>query len=525
MQEGILTWLIFLPLFAAGLIGLVPRTFRQYYSWICLMVLPLMWYIFIQVVSSFNVSGGQYQVVEKVDWIQLSLGKTGMLIIDYTVGLDALSLVMVGLTLVVFTVGILISQKIEKHEKAYFSLLMLMFTSVLGCFLALDFFLFFIFFEFMLLPMYFLIGIWGGPNRSYASMKFLIYTLVGSVFILVAMFALAFSYNDEFFSNEYKKLVYSFDYRILGDIKNLASNSILSIKNPTYIGGMPARALVFILLLLGFGIKLPVVPFHTWLPDAHVEAPTPVSVVLAGILLKIGGYGLIRIVYGFLPDITLMHAHVLGLLGLIAIIYGGFNALAQTDLKKMIAYSSVSHMGFVTMGFGALTVEAWGGAIFQMFSHGILSAMLFIIVGVLYDRTKNREIKNFKGIAEKMPLYSFMAAIAFFASMGLPGFSGFIGEFFSIFGTFKSEYMPKYISILSVLGIFISAVYFLWTYQKMFFGKFQTSENFENKLFDLDLVETATLGFLAILTLLFGVFPQLIFKYIDPLLQQILQLK
>ena len=375
----------------------------------------------------------------------------------------------------------------------------------------------------MLLPMYFLIGIWGGPNKQYASLKFIIYTLVGSVMILVVMIALSMSTTDQFFTNEYKKLVYSFDFRLLSDTGNLIKNSLLSIEKPASIFGLDARSLMFFLLFIGFGIKLPMVPFHTWLPDAHVEAPTPISVVLAGILLKIGGYGMIRIGYGFFPEEFHKYAILIAVMGLISIIYGGLNALAQSDLKKLIAYSSVSHMGFVLVGIAALNKEGFNGAIFQMFSHGILASMLFLVAGVIYERTKNREISNFQGLANRMPLFTVAVAIAFFGSLGLPSLSGFIGEFFTLFAAFQAGPIPKIIPILGVLGIVISAVYLLWTFQKMFFGEYKTLPEFENKLSDLSQREFVMLGILAILTILLGVFPNLLFDYLNPSVNHILR--
>jgi NADH-quinone oxidoreductase subunit M len=275
--------------------------------------------------------------------------------------------------------------------------------------------------------------------------------------------------------------------------------------------------------MIGFGVKLPVVPFHTWLPDAHVEAPTPVSVVLAGILLKIGAYGFLRIAYPIFPEIANQYAIWIVGFGVFSIIYGAFNALAMNDLKKMIAYSSISHMGFVLLGVGSLTSEGFNGAVYQMFSHGILSAMLFLLVGVLYSRTHDRRIDSYQGLASKMPLFTFMIAIAFFASLGLPAFSGFIGEIFTLMGGFNSPLIPRWLAGLATFGLVLGAAYFLWTLQRMFFGKFWVRQ-YEETLQDLTTREKIMLYPLAILALIFGIFPHLIFDVTNLSLAELIKL-
>ena len=303
--------------------------------------------------------------------------------------------------------------------------------SVMGVFVAMDFFLFYIFYELMLLPLYFLIRIWGGSNREYASIKFFLYTLFGSVFILLVMLGLCFSVTSPVDGS------HSFNMLHMMDAKNYVRDSFLGpYSEYASIFGYSSRFLAFIVLFVGFAIKVPIVPFHTWLPDAHVEAPTPVSIILAGILLKVGGYAIIRICYGIFPDAAIHFSYYIALLGTISIIYGALNALAADDLKRMIAYSSVSHMGFVLIGVASLTSEGMNGAIYQLFSHGILSAMLFYLVGILYNRVHDREIANFRGLSQQIPKYTVFVIIAFFASLGLPGFSGFIAEVFTLLGAF-----------------------------------------------------------------------------------------
>ena len=464
--------------------------------------------------------------------------------IDYLLGVDGLSVGMVLLSSLIALLGALSSWGIEKNIKGYSLLYLLLCCTIPGCFVALDFFLFYLFFEFMLLPMYFLIGLWGGPRRAYASIKFFLYTLFGSMFILVVIIALCFSVVDPLaigvnaglqgtdlaiigqvqtlLANgkvQAHDMVHSFNMLYMTDALNYLPNSVLSTFTDHQLFGMNARNLAFIALMIGFMIKLPSVPFHTWLPDAHVEAPTPISVVLAGILLKVGAYGILRTAYSIFPEVAVHYAWWIGLIGVVSIVYGAFNALAMSDIKKMVAYSSISHMGFVLLGIASLTVEGLNGSIFQMFSHGILAALLFLICGVLYDRTHDRTIDNYKGLANKMPIYTAVVTVAFFASLGLPGFSGFIGELFVLLGAFSSEsvngLLPRWMAVVSTLGILIGAAYYLWTLQKMFFGKFSLSAHLKiNTLFsDLTVLEKSMLFPLVALAIAFGIFPHLFFDY------------
>ncbi|MFN8344487.1 MAG: NADH-quinone oxidoreductase subunit M [Spirosomataceae bacterium] len=520
-----LSFFVFHPLIGSAVILALPTSQKHLYKGINLFFCAMQVVVSIAMYWFFQPNSSGYQFVEKADWITFSLGNLGTVSIDYLLGVDGISFPLVVLTSVVMLVGAVASWNIDKREKAYFSLYLLLTTSVTGCFVALDFFLFFLFFEFMLLPMYFLIGLWGGPRREYASIKFFLYTLVGSILILIVMIGLYLSVIDPVESELTRTVVHTFDLRYMTDMGNYLPDTFLSLSGEPSIGGIPARMLAFWLLFIGFAIKLPIVPLHTWLPDAHVEAPTPVSVVLAGILLKVGGYGLLRIAYPIFPDAANEYAFTLALLGVISIIYGGFNALAQNDLKKMIAYSSVSHMGFVVLGIASLTAEGVNGAVYQMVSHGILSAMLFLIAGVLYDRTHNRLIDSYRGLIGPMPAFTVVTGVAFFASLGMPGFSGFVGELFTLMGGFQSNVLPGWVAAAGTLGIILAAAYFLWTLQRMFFGKLWVKNAAELPLLsDLNVREKWLLIPLSVITLLLGLFPNLLFQLSDKTVADLLKI-
>ncbi|QSE95947.1 complex I subunit 4 family protein [Fulvivirga lutea] len=554
MNGALLSILIFLPILASAIVAFSPIS-QKVTKYITLIVAAVQLCIAIGLYLNFSQSAGEYGLasfsyVEKVKWFEFSLANYGKISADYFVGIDGLGLSMVLLSVLVMVIATISSWNITDRYKGYFALFLLLNGAIIGCFVALDFLLFYLFFEFMLLPMYFLIGLWGGPRREYASIKFFLYTLFGSILILIVLIALNIStidpvktaievdlietadqYSDKVETQVHKMLnfgkisstkqVHTFNLIYMTDPANLIPGSILDTEGTRMLFGLPLRLVAFLLIFIGFAIKIPVVPFHTWLPDAHVEAPTPISVILAGVLLKVGAYGLIRAGIFIFPDGLIHFSWWLGALGVISIIYGAMNALASNDLKKLIAYSSVSHMGFVLLGITALSSEGFGGAIYQMVSHGVISAGLFLIAGVLSDRTHDRLIENYSGLAQKMPKYTVMVVIFFFASMGLPGLSGFIAEIFVLIGSFISPILPGWMMIVASVGLVLSAAYYLWTIQRMFYGPFYYRLGDSNSVFtDLTKRENLMLWPLVLLALVLGIFPHFLFDIINESVNQ-----
>lgn len=507
-QSQILSWMTFFPLLMGAVILGLPKGRENLVRWTAVIgsLLPMLLagYIFI----TYN-DDGALALVERRPWIP-------MFHIEYYMGIDGLSASLLILTALITFIAVVASWGINKQVKGYFALMMLLETGMIGVFCALDFFLFYIFWELMLLPMYFLIGVWGGPRREYAAIKFFLYTLAGSVLMLLAMLAMYF-YSDIDGHHSFDLVAMAAHFRQFE-----AAAPILG-------AGFPL--IVFAALFIGFAIKVPIWPFHTWLPDAHVEAPTAVSVILAGVLLKMGGYGLLRIGYAIFPQAAIFFAVPIGILGVISILYGAFCAMAQTDLKKLVAYSSVSHMGYVILGIASLKEAGMVGGVMQMFNHGTATAMMFLLVGVIYDRAHHRDIDGFGGIGIVAPKYMAVTILATFASMGLPGLSGFISEIFVFLGSFRSDIASNALSVWSavsfqkmtmvaVFGVIITAAYLLRMLQKVFLGplnpKYETLAEINGR-------ELFTLVPLAAAVLVFGVYPMPLIHLMGPSLTNLVE--
>jgi NADH-quinone oxidoreductase subunit M len=495
----ILSIITFLPLVGAIVIGFMPREAVRPIRMVALATALVTFVISLIMLVGYPITHPGFYYTETLDWIP-QFG------VQYKVGVDGLSVAMVVLTTTMTWISILASfRPIEQRVKEYMISFLVLEVGMIGVFVSLDLFLFYVFWEVVLVPMYLIIGIWGGPNRIYATIKFVLYTLVGSLLMLVAILATAYAFqvahNGDWAG--------AFDYQTL---RAFAASGGFS---------QQLQLASFLAFFLAFAIKVPMFPFHTWLPDAHVEAPTAGSVILAAILLKLGGYGLIRFTLPLYPDAAHTFAPMIIVLSLIAIIYGAIVALVQPDLKKLVAYSSVSHMGFVTLGIFVFQAQALQGAILQMVSHGLITGALFLLVGVIYERTHDRTIARMGGVAAPMPVYAAVLGFFVFASGGLPGLSGFVGEFLVLVGTFA--YSPWVAAIAALVMIF-AAGYLLWMFQRVAFG--DVSDLFRSlghHLVDMAPVEILTLAPLGALVVVFGLFPGLVLDLISGSVTSVMQ--
>ena len=486
---------LFLPLLWAFTGLLIPtqhksgKTFLKYWALLGSLVT---FALSLVIYTRFTGATHHFEMVEKTPWLP-GFG------ISYSVGLDGISLWLFLLTTFLMPISVLGSfNSVEKRFREYYFLLLALETGMLGAFVSLDIFLFYVFWEAMLLPMYFLIGIWGGKERIYAATKFFLYTLVGSLLMLVAIFFLASQYKLQFGS--YSTLI----------------TDLYQVTLPGK-GFWSAQSILFLAFAFAFAIKVPLFPLHTWLPDAHVQAPTAGSVILAAVLLKMGGYGLMRFGMPLFPEAVAYYQIPFMVLGAIAIVYGAWMALVQPDVKKLVAYSSVSHMGYVIFGLFSLNEIAVTGSLYQMLNHGISTGALFLLVGMIYERRHTREISDFGGIAKVMPLFAVAFMIITLSSVALPGTNGFIGEFLILLGAWS---VSPLLTAVGTLGVIFGAVYMLWMFRRVMFGQLNRSENQE--LEDLSAREIAVMAPLLIAVFFMGIYPNFFFSKMKPSIEHFL---
>lgn len=473
MNLPILSLITFLPLAGAVLLIFIHRDRKNLLRFLSLAIAIITFIFSLTLYFNFNDQIPNPQFVEKADWLGYG--------INYHIGVDGISLFLILLTTFLMPIIILSSWTyIQKRVKEYLIFMLILQTGIIGVFVALNLFLFYVFWEAMLIPMYFLIGVWGGRRRIYATLKYVLFTMFGSLLMLVAIFFL--------YSMYYKATgVYSFN---LFDYYNLILNPNIQIW-------------LFLAFALSFAIKVPLFPFHTWLPDAHVEAPTGGSVILAAVLLKMGAYGFLRFALPLFPDAVMKFLPYLAALSLIGIIYGGLMALIQKDAKSLVAYSSISHMGLIMLAIFALNTEAMEGAIYQMLNHGLSTGALFLIVGILYERSHTRMINDFGGVSKQMPVFSAFFLICMLSSVGLPGLNGFIGEILCIFGIFKAN---KLLAILGISTIILAAGYLLWMFQRVMQGPIKNEKILSFK--DINKREIAYLVPIVIMMFWMGIYPK-----------------
>jgi NADH-quinone oxidoreductase subunit M len=486
ITQNILTIITFTPTAGAILLLFYNREHVRSIRMFALIVTLVTFVFSLHLVGHFDSTNPDFQFALKIPWMP-SFG------IDYSMGIDGISLFLILLTTLLTPLAILASWSVHERLKEYFVFMLLLETGMIGVFASLDFFLFYVFWEVMLIPMYFLIGVWGGERRIYAAMKFVLYTMIGSVLMLVAIIALYFIHGGA---------TGTFTFSFPQIASSLASGRV--VLSPV------AELWLFLAFFLAFAIKVPLFPFHTWLPDAHVEAPTAGSVLLAGVLLKMGTYGLVRFNLPLFPHVSHLFAPLISMLAIVGIIYGALVSMVQPDLKKLVAYSSVSHLGFVVLGIFSFTVQGLEGAVYQMLNHGISTGALFLLVGVIYDRRHTRLIEEFGGLANRMPVYAAFFLIVTLSSIGLPGLNGFVGEFLVLLGTFGANHTR---AAIAALGVILSAVYMLWMYQRVMWGEIRNERN--ASLLDLVGREQAMLIPLLIMMLWMGIYSNYFLRPMD----------
>jgi len=483
-QFPILSFIAYLPLLGIFVILVIPKESKGGIRWTALAFTLASFVASLWLPANFDASTAQMQFVERFSWIP-TLG------VAYFFGLDGISLWLVMLTTFLSVIGVICSwESITVRLKEYYVFLLILETGMLGVFFALDFFLFYIFWELMLVPMYFLIGVWGSDRRLYSAIKFFLYTLFGSVIMLLGILAIYFHHGGQ-------TGIYTFDVLQLMQVSYPSTPRFTLLSVP-----FSFQDLVWLSFFLSFAIKVPMFPFHTWLPDAHTDAPTAGSVILAGVLLKMGTYGFVRFNLPMFPEATQHFVPMIMVLSIIAIVYGAMVCLVQPDMKRLIAYSSVSHMGFVTLGIFALNTQGVQGSLIQMVNHGLSTGALFLIVGLIYDRRHTRLISELGGLSKQMPVYATLFAIIMLSSMGLPGLNGFIGEFLILVGAFKVNYLW---ASFAVTGIVLGAAYMLWLYQRTMFGALENPKN--AGLQDLSPREMTTLVPIVIMCFWIGLYP------------------
>ena len=485
----ILTWIVFLPLFGIIPLLLVPKEQKNLLRIIALLVAFANFILSLILVGGFDGTTADFQFVEKIAWIK-TIG------IDYHLGVDGLSILLILLTTFISVISIASTwTAITEKVKGFMISFLILETGMLGVFLSLDLFLFYVFWEIMLLPMYFIIGVWGGTRRIYAAIKFVLFTMSGSLLMLLAIIFI-------YFQNYQYTGLYTFDLTVMLDLPIPAT----------------AQLWLFGAFALAFAIKVPMFPLHTWLPDAHVEAPTAGSIILAGVLLKMGTYGFIRFCLPLFPVAAYKFMPLISILALIGILYGGLVSAVQKDIKSLVAYSSVAHLGFVMLGMFALNTQGISGSILQMVNHGISTGALFMLVGMIYERRHTRLIEDFGGIAHVMPVFAACFMIIALSSIGLPGTNGFVGEFLILLGMFKTNVT---FAVLGTLGIIIAAVYMLWMVQRVFYGECTNEKN--KVLKDINWRERLLLIPLIILVFWIGLYPKPFLKIIEPSVQNLVE--